>query len=470
MLDHVGLLSAGNEELQRFAWKCFSKWQTRRSGDTEKEKDEEYKIYTFMKNFRETFSRPVRRIRFLGLFDTVNSVPRFENAWMQRTKFPYTCQSSAKVIRHAVSINERRARFRQDLVSEKKGKRSDDEKHPMHRFQSDFGRGEVKFNVNEPTNGLRSGSPRRTPSQAPSSSDINTADAIQASRGRTDSLLDISGHQFEASGQSDYLNASSRPQGRRQSSFARPIMTSSMEDMHDRANAQQRKHISRRFSGNRKDQDIVECWFPGNHSDIGGGWPKRSGEKWMMSHAPLVWMVHEAQKAGLKFDPYRMADLNCHPDVLDEYGETKAGGQEEHFHDALNLSSTKGFIHDCLTFGKGLPATSVLSWKIMERLPFRRMDLQEDGRWRPIRWPLPMGEVRDIPADAKIHVSAIRRMETDESYRPGNLILLGTGGRGVKTAPKEEGTGEWKVVANEGNPVSEMYMKIHVKREQSEKD
>ena len=37
---------------------------------------------------------------------------------MQRSKFPYTARSSAKVIRHAVSIDERRAKFRQDLISQ----------------------------------------------------------------------------------------------------------------------------------------------------------------------------------------------------------------------------------------------------------------------------------------------------------------------------------------------------------------
>ena len=93
-------------------------------------------MFKFLTGFRETFSRPVRRIRFLGLFDTVNSVPRFENSWMQRSKFPYTARSSALVIRHAVGqvisrfkssianlcnrIDERRAKFRQDLISETK--------------------------------------------------------------------------------------------------------------------------------------------------------------------------------------------------------------------------------------------------------------------------------------------------------------------------------------------------------------
>lgn len=62
---------------------------------------------------------------------------------------------------------------------------------------------------------------------------------------------------------------------------------------------------------------------------------------------------------------------------------------------------------------------------------------------------LPMGEPRDIPYDAKIHNSAIRRMQAVESYRPGNLIV-GGGGRGVKVAPKELGIGEWEVLKNHG--------------------
>lgn len=37
---------------------------------------------------------------------------------MQRSKFPYTARSSALIIRHAVCIDERRAKFRQDLIGE----------------------------------------------------------------------------------------------------------------------------------------------------------------------------------------------------------------------------------------------------------------------------------------------------------------------------------------------------------------
>lgn len=59
----------------------------------------------------------------------------------------------------------------------------------------------------------------------------------------------------------------------------------------------------RQYSTQHKTQDIEEVWFSGGHADIGGGWSRSAGEKWMLSHAPLVWMVNEAVKAGLEFDP-----------------------------------------------------------------------------------------------------------------------------------------------------------------------
>jgi hypothetical protein len=89
------------------------------------------------------------------------------------------------------------------------------------------------------------------------------------------------------------------------------------------------------------------------------------------------------------------------------------------------------------------------------------MDLQEDGTWKPIRWPLPCGEVRDIPDNARIHGSVIRRMQQDEKYRPGNLII-GGGGRGVRTASTEHGIGDWVCVDREGCPIGEVWVKRSV--------
>ncbi len=95
---------------------------------------------------------------------------------------------------------------------------------------------------------------------------------------------------------------------------------------------------------------------------------------------------------------------------------------------------------------------------MLRYLPFRRMDLRDDGSWHPIRWPLPCGEVRDIPANARVHGSVIRRMQQDKTYRPGNLIV-GGGGRGVRLAPEQYGIGEWVCVEREGCPVGEVWVR-----------
>jgi hypothetical protein len=84
--------------------------------------------------------------------------------------------------------------------------------------------------------------------------------------------------------------------------------------------------------------------------------------------------------------------------------------------------------------------------------------LQPDGTWKPIRWPLPGGEVRDIPDNVRVHGSVIRRMNNDQSYRPGNLIV-GGGGRGCRVAPDEYGIGDWVCIRGEGDPVDEIWVK-----------
>jgi uncharacterized protein (DUF2235 family) len=44
MLDFVGLLSAGNEELVQFAWKTFAKWQQRK-GEMEEDRQRRKRIF-----------------------------------------------------------------------------------------------------------------------------------------------------------------------------------------------------------------------------------------------------------------------------------------------------------------------------------------------------------------------------------------------------------------------------------------
>ena len=516
MLDYIGLLEAGNEELIRFAWKTFAKWQ-QRSGESEEDKAEKKKLFEYMKAFRETFSRPISRIRFMGLFDTVNSVPRFENAWMQRSKFPYTARSSARVIRHAVGIDERRAKFRQDLIS---GKRPQDKKHKRHRLhlenplhrhidanhhlhlhhQDRQPRQDANANaepvpsitVNDGTNGAAKENAAPDGAQnlskfgwGPNSGETyyHTGHVGSSHHGSESNYGPEKSHRYRA------------PSPRR-TSLAVPKPGQSTEDLGSVRSGHSGNMSIQIPSHNgdadddsdEDDQDIHEIWFPGCHADIGGGWKLEGGELWALSHPPLVWMVQEAHKAGLELDERKMKQFQC----LEEYDGDYSPIQEEiglrrasHCHDghddnpeafrtapnekqrsaasrdfwhALHTSSTKGNLHDCLEFNQGIPHMSVLSWRIMEWLPFRRMDLQSDGSWKPICWPLPRGEVRDVPLDAEIHVSAIRRMQADPKYRPGNVIV-GGGGRGVRHAPEEYGMGDWVVLKNEGDGVRETYVR-----------
>ncbi|KAL5598670.1 hypothetical protein BROUX41_003416 [Berkeleyomyces rouxiae] len=477
MLDMVGLLSHGNEEMIYFAWKTFSQWQCRSAGGVK----EKHKMYEFMKGFRETFSRPVRRIRFLGLFDTVNSVPRFEAAWMQRSKFPYTARSKAKVIRHAVSIDERRAKFRQDLVYQI-GDNDEDEDGIDDDLESGHSKTAYRPPPTTPNKGLKA-------SNAPVVS-TNTAPAGEPSRGRSRPHSSSHYERYRCPSRSrsrapsaasaiSHASVAGAPAGGVSAAYIGPDGYDSEDDT---------------------DPDVEEVWFAGGHGDIGGGWDVDRPGYMNASHVPLTWMVREASRAGLHFDIDKVIATGCAaalkdldperaeaeaiPDIQVEVApsstaslsmtektrsrranSSSAEGSDHadprtKFHSILQKAETNT-IHDSLVFGGGLSFGATLSWRIMEYLPFRRMDLQSDGTWKPIRWPLPRGETRDMPHDARIHGSVIRRMQADPNYRPGNLVV-GGGGRGVKVAPASYGMGEWECIKGHGDPVAEVYVRKRV--------
>ncbi|KAF3935175.1 hypothetical protein ABW20_dc0108233 [Dactylellina cionopaga] len=114
MLAGVGLLSRGNEEMIEFAWKTFSAFQTsRHDGSAQDEKRRE-----FMKKFKKTFSRSGVNVHFLGLFDCVNSVGQLEAPFWRKSYAYIPMGSSATHIRHAVSVHERRLKFKPALYKD----------------------------------------------------------------------------------------------------------------------------------------------------------------------------------------------------------------------------------------------------------------------------------------------------------------------------------------------------------------
>ncbi|KAL2835741.1 hypothetical protein BJY01DRAFT_223040 [Aspergillus pseudoustus] len=124
MIHSIGLLSRGNEEMVPFAWDTFSQYQSSRGNVPQTDEDRELERY--MKKFKRTFCRPDVGVHFLGLFDCVNSVGQFEIP-LFRKSYRYIASPSARHIRHAVSIHERRLKFKPALfhLAEKERKSVD---------------------------------------------------------------------------------------------------------------------------------------------------------------------------------------------------------------------------------------------------------------------------------------------------------------------------------------------------------
>jgi uncharacterized protein (DUF2235 family) len=113
LLYELGLLPQGAGNLVPYAYRLF-KAVRKKSGANS--------YWDICNKFRWTFARPAsdggddRRfpIHFLGVWDTVSSV-----GWVWNPiKFPYTAKNPGiKTVRHAVSVDERRAFFRSNLVT-----------------------------------------------------------------------------------------------------------------------------------------------------------------------------------------------------------------------------------------------------------------------------------------------------------------------------------------------------------------
>lgn len=111
MITTIGMLSKGNEEMVPFAYKAYKDYETGRGARTAEEHQK------YMEHFKRTFGRVNAKVHFLGLFDTVNSVGNFDIPF-KRPRYLPTVLGTAEHIRHAVSIDERRLKFKPALLNQ----------------------------------------------------------------------------------------------------------------------------------------------------------------------------------------------------------------------------------------------------------------------------------------------------------------------------------------------------------------
>ena len=135
-------------------------------------------------------------------------------------------------------------------------------------------------------------------------------------------------------------------------------------------------------------QDILQIWFAGVHSDVGGGYPEpESG----LSKITLQWMIDHAEANGL---------------LVDSAKKNSALGVTN---PAMCKPSFMGRIHNSLTG----------AWWILEYIPRRHMDMTlNPPQWK---WKIPRAAPRYIAPGSLIHPSVYERMAADPAYRPVNL-------------------------------------------------
>jgi uncharacterized protein (DUF2235 family) len=137
-------------------------------------------------------------------------------------------------------------------------------------------------------------------------------------------------------------------------------------------------------------QDILEVWFAGVHSDVGGSYPESQSQ---LSQIALRWMLREAEHAGLRVDLHRKSDVS--------------GGKPPYVvPDPLTKNQ-----HESL---KGW-------WWIAEVWPKVVHRQTAQGEWhKSIRWNL--GRRRWIPPDSLVHESVEQRLgDPGLGYKPSNL-------------------------------------------------
>lgn len=330
MLHKVGLLPRDNLHNAPFAYAMY-----RRNDEIG---------FAQSRAFKQTFSRDVE-IDFIGLWDTVSSV-----GLLRPRRLPFTSSNSTvKMFRHALALDERRARFRPTLWSHTTP--SADRPNPPKWRRRD--------NASAPV------SPATSPAAPPSlhiiaeSESIGTGGAASIATGGRSPMrplhVPLPGEDLHAMPQSE--TAVAHPAEETEDEKNEPAQTTKKKNKWPRIpflrrrvkceieeefgrerefdersaddSERWRAHAGSPTPGARK-TDVLEVWFSGNHSDIGGG-NVPDTQPHMLSNVPLHWMVREAVLAqtGLIFESAALARLGMQ---LGAFALTSPTARAKHLH------------------------------------------------------------------------------------------------------------------------------------------
>ncbi|TFK56427.1 hypothetical protein OE88DRAFT_1669809 [Heliocybe sulcata] len=326
MLHKVGLLPTGNYQAVPFAYKMF--------------KREGKKAWKQSTAFKKAFCVDVE-VEFLGVWDTVASVgfiPRH---------LPFTTNNtSIKTFRHALSLDERRIKFKANH---------------WHKYSPD----QEKL-------GTQPGE-MPNPHRKPTFLRANKHPGVQSAAGRA---LARNGSLY----------------------------------------------------GGRSWQktDVLEVWFAGCHTDVGGG-SVSNDTRHSLARIPLRWMIRQCflARTGIMFHGKLLKQIGLDPDSLHpivkprpspinmeiEFGSLGRMANEEE----EDLADSLCPLYDELVTAKW--------WWLLEIMPFRDREQKQDGSWIS-KWIVNLGRPRKIPethlqSGVKVHRTVKTRMETSDLLKDG---------------------------------------------------
>lgn len=456
MIDRVGLLNAGLEEMAESAWSIYSAWEY-----AAQPSQPDYTT-TLIDEYKRTFSRgQTPQIEFAGLFDCVNSV-----GLLRDRLFPLSTKSGPiKSLSHAVSIDERRGKYRQNLI------------FPFSYKPSLFSLTSTPLASNNPSN-------KSTNAESSISSSISSI------------LLE---HFGEKSGKR-FQNAQKLMKEIEQKlkEASRLSLNTRLERIESTTNRLQSTNSTLNPSTDKEKLitgEYREIWFPGNHGDVGGGWASDINGQFL-SHVPLRWMFGEAVKNGVIFQKERLVNfahryssldslLSCNHDMLSffkggltheiskveretilelsqsvfdkryvpDFRSCEVANGESSFEELLTngvyLNSLKKIKFDLFNKDEGcdphnnidifteykdVPTSpiqgydgrgnatiwNVLAWWIVEFLPIGSKIEDENDKWKNCYIPN-LGRPRSVPGYSELHWSVYWRMRLCYDYIPRNL-------------------------------------------------
>ncbi|KAI0596779.1 hypothetical protein F4775DRAFT_603202 [Biscogniauxia sp. FL1348] len=132
-------------------------------------------------------------------------------------------------------------------------------------------------------------------------------------------------------------------------------------------------------------------------------------DPFQMSDIPLAWMIREVELVGKQQPSAALKWCNSLNRFKKRYEKNKD-------------QALQGFMHDSLRVGHGTGFVTVMFWKLLEWIPIiTRWELNHRrNEWENIRFPLNAGSTRDIPKDAVLHESLLWRLNNNPSYNPQN--------------------------------------------------